>query len=89
MLRYGAAVVVMCFDEEGQATSFERRIEIASRAYKILTEKVGFPAQDIIFDPNILAICTGMKEHNSYALDFIRATEWIKRISQVPMLAEV
>ena len=79
MLRYGAAVVVMCFDEEGQATSFERRIEIASRAYKILTEKVGFPAQDIIFDPNILAICTGMKEHNSYALDFIRATEWIKK----------
>jgi len=79
VLRYGAAVVVMCFDEEGQATSFERRIEIASRAYKILTEKVGFPAQDIIFDPNILAICTGMKEHNSYALDFIRATEWIKK----------
>ena len=79
MLRYGAAVVVMCFDEEGQATSFERRIEIASRAYKILTEKVGFPAQDIIFDPNILAICTGMKEHNSYALDFIRAAEWIKK----------
>ena len=79
VLRYGAAVVVMCFDEEGQATSFERRIEIASRAYKILTEKVGFPAQDIIFDPNILAICTGMKEHNSYALDFIRAAEWIKK----------
>lgn len=79
VLRYGAAVVVMCFYEEGQATSFERRIEIASRAYKILTEKVGFPAQDIIFDPNILAICTGMKEHNSYALDFIRATEWIKK----------
>lgn len=79
ILRYGAAVVVMCFDEEGQATSFERRIEIASRAYKILTEKVGFPAQDIIFDPNILAICTGMKEHNSYALDFIRAAEWIKK----------
>lgn len=79
VLRYGAAVVVMCFDEEGQATSFERRIEIASRAYKILTKKVGFPAQDIIFDPNILAICTGMKEHNSYALDFIRAAEWIKK----------
>ena len=79
VLRFGTAVVVMCFDEEGQATSYERRIEIAERAYKILTEEVGFPAQDIIFDPNILAICTGMKEHNSYAVDFIRATEWIKR----------
>jgi len=79
VLRFGAAVVVMCFDEEGQATSYERRIEIAERAYKILTEELGFPAQDIIFDPNILAICTGMKEHNSYAVDFIRATEWIKR----------
>ena len=79
VLRFGAAVVVMCFDEEGQATSYERRIEIAERAYKILTEKVGFPPQNIIFDPNILAICTGMKEHNSYAVDFIRATEWIKK----------
>ena len=79
VLRFGAAVVVMCFDEEGQATSYEHRIEIAERAYKILTEKVGFPPQDIIFDPNILAICTGMKEHNSYAVDFIRATEWIKK----------
>ena len=79
VLRFGAAVVVMCFDEEGQATSYERRIEIAERAYKILTEKVAFPPQDIIFDPNILAICTGMKEHNSYAVDFIRATEWIKK----------
>ena len=79
VLRFGAAVVVMCFDEEGQATSYEHRIEIANRAYKILTEKVGFPPQDIIFDPNILAICTGMKEHNRYAVDFIRATEWIKK----------
>lgn len=79
VLRFGAAVVIMCFDEEGQATSYGRRIEIANRAYKILTEKVGFPPQDIIFDPNILAICTGMKEHNSYAVDFIRATEWIKK----------
>ena len=79
VLHFGAAVIVMCFDEEGQATSYERRIEIANRAYKILTEKVGFPPQDIIFDPNILAICTGMKEHNSYAVDFIRATEWIKK----------
>ena len=79
VLRFGAAVVVMCFDEEGQATSFERRIEIASRAYKILTEQVGIQAKDIIFDPNILAICTGMKEHNNYAVEFIRATEWIKK----------
>ena len=79
VLRFGAAVVVMCFDEEGQAASYERRIEIANRAYKILTEKVGFPPQDIIFDPNILAICTGMKEHTRYAVDFIRATEWIKK----------
>lgn len=79
VLRYGAAVVVMCFDEKGQATSFERRIEIASRAYKILTEQVGIQAKDIIFDPNILAICTGMKEHNNYAVEFIRATEWIKK----------
>ena len=79
VLRYGAAVVVMCFDEEGQATSFEHRIEIASRAYKILTEQVGIQAKDIIFDPNILAICTGMKEHNNYAVEFIRATEWIKK----------
>ena len=79
VLRYGAAVVVMCFDEEGQATSFERRIEIASRAYKILTEQVGIQAKDIIFDPNILAICTGIKEHNNYAVEFIRATEWIKK----------
>ncbi len=79
VLSFGAAVVVMCFDEVGQATSYERRIEIAGRAYKILTEKVGFPPQDIIFDPNILAICTGMKEHNNYAVDFIRATEWIKK----------
>lgn len=79
VLRYGAAVVVMCFDEEGQATSFERRIEIASRAYKILTEQVGIQAKDIIFDPNILAICTGMKEHNNYAVEFIRATGWIKK----------
>lgn len=79
VLRYGAAVVVMCFDEEGQATSFERRIEIASRAYKILTEQIGIQAKDIIFDPNILAISTGMKEHNNYAVEFIRATEWIKK----------
>ena len=76
--RLGAAVVVMCFDEEGQATSYERRIEIAERAYHILTEQVGFLPQDIIFDPNVLAVATGMEEHNAYALDFIRATQWIR-----------
>lgn len=79
VMRYGAAVVVMCFDEEGQATTYERRIEIASRAYKILTEQVGMNPLDIIFDPNILAIATGMEEHDAYAIDFIRATEWIKQ----------
>ena len=77
--RYGAAVVVMCFDEEGQATTYERRIEIAQRAYKILTEQVGMNPRDIIFDPNILAIATGMEEHDAYAIDFIRATEWIHK----------
>lgn len=79
VMRYGAAVVVMCFDEQGQATSYERRIEIAQRAYKLLTEKVGMNPLDIIFDPNILAIATGMEEHDSYAVDFIRATAWIKQ----------
>ena len=77
--RYGAAIVVMCFDEQGQATSYERRIEITQRAYKILTERVKMNPLDIIFDPNILAIATGMEEHDSYALDFIRATEWIRK----------
>lgn len=77
-MRYGAAVVVMCFDEQGQATSYERRIEIAARAYKILTEQVGMNPLDIVFDPNVLTIATGMEEHNSYALDFIRATGWIR-----------
>lgn len=77
--RYGAAVVVMCFDEKGQATSYERRIEIAERSYKILTEKVGMNPLDIIFDPNVLAIATGMEEHDNYAVDFIRATGWIRR----------
>ena len=76
--RYGAAVVVMCFDEEGQATTYERRIAIAKRAYSILTQKVGFNPLDIIFDPNILAVATGMSEHNAYAADFIKATAWIK-----------
>lgn len=73
----GAALVVMAFDEEGQATTYERRIAICERAYRLLTERIGFPAEDIIFDPNILTIATGMSEHDSYALDFIRATEWI------------
>ncbi len=77
-LRYGAAVVVMCFDEQGQATTYERRIEIARRAYQLLTEKVGMNPFDIIFDPNILAIATGMEEHDAYAADFIRATRWIR-----------
>ena len=77
--RYGAAVVVMCFDEVGQATTYERRIEIASRAYRILTEQVGMNPLDIIFDPNILAIATGMDEHDNYAQEFIQATRWIRQ----------
>ena len=77
VMRYGAAVVVMCFDEIGQATTFERRIEIAERAYRILVDKVGMNPLDIIFDPNVLAIATGMEEHDNYAVEFIRATEWI------------
>ena len=75
--RRGAALVVMAFDEQGQATTFERKIEVCQRAYQLLTERLGFPAEDIIFDPNILTIATGISEHDSYALDFIRATEWI------------
>ena len=76
--RFGAAVVVMAFDEVGQADNFERRKEICSRAYKILTEKVGFQPQDIIFDPNVLTIGTGLEEHNNYAVDFIYSVSWIK-----------
>jgi 5-methyltetrahydrofolate--homocysteine methyltransferase len=76
--KYGAAVIVMAFDEQGQADSYERRIQICERAYKILTEKVGFPAEDIIFDPNILTVATGIEEHNNYAVDFVNATRWIK-----------
>lgn len=75
---YGAATIVMAFDEKGQASTFERRIEICERAYKILTEKVNFPPEDIIFDPNILTIGTGIEEHNSYAVDFIHTVKWIK-----------
>lgn len=76
--RYGASTVVMAFDEQGQADSFERRKEICQRAYDILVNKVNFPPQDIIFDPNILTVATGMEEHNNYAVDFINATRWIK-----------
>lgn len=79
VLKYGAAVVVMAFDEDGQADSYERRIAICQRAYDILTKEVGFPAEDIIFDPNILTVATGIEEHNNYAVDFVRATEWIKQ----------
>jgi 5-methyltetrahydrofolate--homocysteine methyltransferase len=76
--RYGAAVIVMAFDEVGQADTYEKRISVCERAYKILTEKVGFAPEDIIFDPNILTVATGIEEHNNYAVDFIRATKWIK-----------
>ncbi len=76
--RYGAAVVVMAFDERGQADTFERRIAVCQRAYDLLAGKVGFPPQDIIFDPNVLTVGTGMEEHANYAVDFIRATKWIK-----------
>lgn len=77
--RYGAAAVVMAFDEKGQADTFERKIEICERAYRILVDEVGFPPEDIIFDPNIFAIATGIEEHNNYAVDFIEATRWIKQ----------
>jgi 5-methyltetrahydrofolate--homocysteine methyltransferase len=76
--RYGAAVIVMAFDEQGQADTFERKTEICARAYKVLTEQVGFPPEDIIFDPNIFAIATGIEEHDNYAVDFINATRWIR-----------
>ncbi len=77
--RYGAAAVVMAFDEQGQADTFERKTRICERAYRILVDEVGFPAEDIIFDPNIFAIATGIEEHDNYAVDFIEATRWIKR----------
>jgi 5-methyltetrahydrofolate--homocysteine methyltransferase len=78
VLKYGAAVVVMAFDEQGQAATYEDRIRVCERAYRILVDKVGFPPEDIIFDPNILTVATGMEEHNNYAVDFINATRWIK-----------
>jgi 5-methyltetrahydrofolate--homocysteine methyltransferase len=78
ILRYGAAVVVMAFDEQGQAATYAEKIRICERAYRILVDKVGFPSEDIIFDPNILTVGTGIEEHNNYAVDFIEATRWIK-----------
>jgi 5-methyltetrahydrofolate--homocysteine methyltransferase len=78
VLKYGAAVVVMAFDEQGQAATYDEKIRICERAYRILVDEVGFPAEDIIFDPNILTVATGMEEHNNYAVDFINATRWIK-----------
>jgi 5-methyltetrahydrofolate--homocysteine methyltransferase len=77
--KYGAAAVVMLFDEKGQADTYERRIEVAERSYRLLVDKLGFPPEDLIFDPNVLAIATGIEEHNNYAVNFIRATEWIKK----------
>jgi 5-methyltetrahydrofolate--homocysteine methyltransferase len=79
VLKYGAAVVVMAFDENGQAATYEEKIRICERAYRMLVDEVGFPPEDIIFDPNILTVATGMEEHNNYALDFINATRWIKQ----------
>ncbi|HSU22221.1 MAG TPA: dihydropteroate synthase, partial [Variovorax sp.] len=76
--RYGAAAVVMAFDETGQADTYARKVEICQRAYRILVDEIGFPAEDIIFDPNIFAVATGIEEHNNYAVDFIEATRWIK-----------
>ena len=78
IMKYGASVVVMAFDEKGQAVNYQDKIRICERAYIILTKKVGFPAEDIIFDPNILTVATGIEEHNNYAVDFFRATKWIK-----------
>ncbi len=77
--QYGAAIIVMAFDEKGQGDTFQRRIEICQRAYKILTEEIGFPPQDIIFDPNVLTLATGIEEHNNYGIDFIEACRWIKQ----------
>ena len=77
--RYGAAAIIMAFDEQGQADNFQRKIEICARAYDLLTRQAGFPASDIIFDPNILTVATGLEEHRNYAVDFIEATQWIKK----------
>ena len=77
--KYGASAVVMLFDEKGQADTFERKIEVAGRSYSLLVDKLGFPPEDLVFDPNVLAVATGIEEHNNYAVNFIRATEWIKK----------
>jgi 5-methyltetrahydrofolate--homocysteine methyltransferase len=79
ILQYGAAVIVMAFDEDGQADNYQRKVRVCKRAYKILTEEIGFPPEDIIFDPNILTVATGIEEHNNYAVDYIEATRWIKQ----------
>jgi len=84
--RYGAASVVMAFDEVGQADTFKRKTEICQRCYQILVNEIGFPAEDIIFDPNIFAIATGIEEHDNYAVDFINATRWIKENLPAPRL---
>ena len=85
--RYGAAVIVMAFDEQGQADTYERKVEICTRSYRILTDKIGFPPEDIIFDPNIFAVATGIEEHNNYAVDFIEATRKIKQILPHAMIS--
>ncbi len=77
--KYGAAAVIMLFDETGQADTFERKISVAERSYRLLVDKLGFPAEDIIFDPNVLAVATGIEEHNNYAVNFLKATEWIRQ----------
>ena len=77
--RYGAAAIIMAFDEQGQADNFQRKTEICARAYDLLTKQAGFPASDIIFDPNILTVATGLEEHRNYAVDFLKATQWIKK----------
>jgi len=82
--RYGAAAVVMAFDEKGQADTYERKVEICERAYRMLVDEIGFPPEDIIFDPNIFAIATGIEEHNNYAVDFINAVRWIKETCPAP-----
>ena len=76
-MRYGAAVIVMAFDEDGQADTYERKIQICQRSYDVLVNEVGFPSEDIIFDPNVFAVATGITEHNNYGADFIEATRWI------------
>src|SRR5512140_609090 len=78
-LRYGAAAIVMAFDEQGQADTYERKTAICERAYRLLVDRVGFPPEDIVFDPNVFAIATGIEEHNNYAVDFIEATRWIRQ----------